>query len=398
MNRTHDTMEEVLESYQLDEHLWKKGRSVIAAIAVTGWVACAAGYALSPERFFSSYLVAFAFWTTLAIGALFFVMLQHLTGAAWSVTMRRMAENAMGAMPVAALLFIPVALGIPYLYEWSHPGVVNAQKAEYLNPQFFLIRAAIYFGIWSLWALKLYRNSKRQDASGDPAITHSSARWSAAGMVVLTITTCLAGFDWLMSLTPHWYSTMFGIYIYSGAGLGFVAALTVILLAFRRADVLRYSVNHEHYHDLGKWMFALTVFWAYIAFCQYLLIWYANIPEETVWYRDRLVGSWRWVAALLLVGHFFAPFLVLISRAAKRRLKVLGAAAAGLLAMHYLDLYWIAMPVFSKNGASPHWLDLATLTATGGTIAFAFWLRLRRSALAPVGDVRFEKALEFENA
>jgi hypothetical protein len=214
---------------------------------------------------------------------------------------------------------------------------------------------------------------------------------------MLTVTVALAGFDWLMSLDPHWYSTMFGVYVYSGAALAFIAALTLILLAFRQAGVLLMSVNHEHYHDLGKWLFALTVFWAYIAFSQYMLIWYANLPEETAWFRDRLVGSWRGVSALLVVGHFLVPFFVLISRAAKRRLALLGAAAAWVLFMHYTDLYWIAMPIFSKRGVTPHWIDLATLAAVGGSFALAFWSRLGAHPLAPVNDIRFEKALEFTN-
>ena len=216
-------------------------------------------------------------------------------------------------------------------------------------------------------------------------------------MIMLTVTVAMASFDWLMSLDPHWYSTMFGVYVYSGAALAFIAALILILLAFRGADVLRYSVNHEHYHDLGKWLFALTVFWAYIAFSQYMLIWYANLPEETAWFRDRLVGSWRGVSMLLVVGHFLVPFFVLISRAAKRKLGLLAAAAAWVLFMQYTDLYWIAMPIFSKRGVTPHWIDLAALAAVGGTFALAFWSRLRAHPLAPVNDIRFEKALEFTN-
>jgi hypothetical protein len=156
-------------------------------------------------------------------------------------------------------------------------------------------------------------------------------------------------------------------------------------------------VNHEHYHDLGKWLFALTVFWAYIAFCQYMLIWYGNMPEETVWYHERTAGSWRWVAALLIVGQFFVPFLVLMSRAAKRKLPVLAFAAGWILLMHFADLFWIVMPVFRKDGASLLWIDAAAFVAVGATFALAFWLLLRRHALAPVGDLRFTKALGFTN-
>lgn len=392
-------MSPLLDSYTIDGRLWRRGRNALALIAAGGWVACAIAFRLDPARFHASYLVAYAFFVTLTLGALFFVMLQHLTGAAWSVTMRRMAENVMAAIPLGAVLFLPIAFGLPSLYEWARPEAVAADpvlqgKAAFLNPQFFLLRTALYFALWTLWAWKLYRNSVR--GRGLQAC-QSSQRWSAPGMIMLTVTVALAGFDWLMSLDPHWYSTMFGVYVYSGAALAFIAALILILLAFRQAGVLRTSVNREHYHDLGKWLFALTVFWAYIAFSQYMLIWYANLPEETAWFRDRLVGSWRGVSLLLVVGHFLVPFFVLISRAAKRRLGLLGAAAAWVLFMQYTDLYWIAMPIFSKRGVTPHWIDLAALAAVGGSFALAFWSRLGAHPLAPVNDIRFEKALEFTN-
>jgi hypothetical protein len=389
-------------SYILPEQLRTRVRNGLAAVALGGWAACALAWTTAPARFAASYLVAFAFFITLAIGALFFVMLGHLTGAAWSVTMRRIAENAMITLPAGLLLFAPVALNLGSLYEWARPEAVATDpvlqgKAAFLNPAMFTARAIVYFAVWSFWAIKLYRNSVSQDRVPALEKARSSERWSAPGMLALTVTTALAAFDWLMSLDPHWYSTMFGIYVYSGAALSFFAALAVILLAFRRAGVLRNAVNHEHYHDLGKWLFGLTVFWAYIAFSQYMLIWYANLPEETVWFRDRLIGSWRGVAALLVAGHFFVPFLVLISRAAKRHLGVLAAAAGWILLMHYMDLYWIAMPVFSKSGFAPGWIDLAAFAAIGGTLGLVFWSRLGRHALVPTGDIRFERSLEFTN-
>jgi hypothetical protein len=391
-----------MSGYTLPERLWSRGRNVLAGVAVAGWAGCALAWRADPVRGSAAYLVAYVFFVTLALGALFFVMMSHLTGSAWSVTMRRIAENVMVTIPAGAVLFLPIAFGLGSLYEWARPEAVAsdpvlAGKAAFLNPRFFVIRAAVYFAIWSFWAVKLYRGSVSQDRETSLRKTRSAERWSAPGMLILTVTVALASFDWLMSLDPHWYSTMFGVYVYSGAGLSFFAVLTILLLALRGAGLLRQSVNQEHYHDLGKWLFGLTVFWAYIAFSQYMLIWYANLPEETVWFRDRLVGSWRPVAAVLVLGHFFAPFLVLISRAAKRRLGVLGAAAAWILLMHYTDLYWIVMPVFSKTGFAPSWFDAAALAAVGGTFGMVFWSRLRRHALAPTGDIRFERSLEFTN-
>jgi hypothetical protein len=237
----------------------------------------------------------------------------------------------------------------------------------------------------------------KQDDGGTLELTRAAAKWSAPGIILLAATVSLASFDWLMSLDPHWYSTMFGVYIWSGSALAGFAAITLILLAFRRMGMLRASVNHEHYHDLGKWVFALTVFWAYIAFCQYMLIWYGNMPEETAWYHVRTAGSWSRVGTLLIAGQFFVPFLMLLSRAAKRKLGVLAFAAGWILIMHFADLFWEVMPVFRKEGVSLLWIDVAAFVAIGATFALAFWGLLRRHAIVPAGDLRFMKALEFTN-
>lgn len=272
--------------------------------------------------------------------------------------------------PLAAPLFIPVALGIPALYEWSHPefrseNPVMAVKMAFFSPGFYLARMVLYFAVWTALALILYRNSGRRE---------QAVRWSGPGMAALIVTVTMASVDWLMSLEPHWYSTIFGVYVFSGAVLGFVAALTAILLA------LRWVVLLDQYHDLGKWMFALTVFWAYIAFSQYLLIWYANIPEETVWFAHRLSGNWIYISGTLLAGRFLLPFLVLLARAPKRNLTVLGAMSVWMLAMHYVDLHWIVMPTVHQHNFHLHWLDLATFAAVGGLFALAFSWRLKAGA------------------
>jgi hypothetical protein len=339
----------------------------IAALALAGIAASAAGWATDPKQFFASYLVAYMYFVLLALGAMFFVMLQHLTGAVWSLTMRPVMERVMVTVPLAAVLFIPVALGIPTLYEWSHPEFysgdpVMAVKMAFFTPGFFLARAVLYFAVWTALALILYRNSERRERA---------VWWSGPGLGALMVTVTMASVDWLMSLEPHWYSTIFGVYVFSGGVLAFVAALTAILLALRRA------VHIDHYHDLGKWLFALTVFWAYIAFCQYLLIWYANLPEETIWFEHRLRGNWIYISGILLFGRFLLPFLVLLARAPKRNLAVLGAMSVWMLAMHYVELHWIVMPTVHEHGFHLHWLDLATFAAVGGLFALAFWWRLK---------------------
>lgn len=390
------------QSYLLNGGTYQRGRNAIALVAVVGWAASVAGYAADPKRFFAAYLTAFLFALTLTLGAMFFVMMQHLTGAVWSVTMRRLAENVMATMPVMALLFIPVALGMHSLYEWTHAEAVASNailrgKAGYLNEPFFLLRAALYLGVWILLAWRLHRISLAQDASGGTAPVHAARRWSAPGLVLWMVVGTLMSFDWIMSLDPHWYSTMFGVYVLSGGVLAFFALLTVIALQLRRANALREAIHEEHYHDLGKWLFALTVFWGYIAFSQYMIIWYGNLPEETIWYKHRFAGTWMWASAALLVGRFLIPFNALLARAPKRNLTWLGAMAAWIVAMHYLDLYWLVMPVFQPSGVQPHWMDAATLTGVCGTVAWVFWSKLKRHALLPVGDLRLERALQFEN-
>jgi hypothetical protein len=390
------------DSFYLEDAQWLKGRNIITFIALVGLAACAAGLAIDRVQFVRSYLVSFCFAVTILLGGMFFVMVQYLTGSAWSVTVRRFMETLIAGMPVALLLFLPVALGVNELYSWTRPDVIANEavvraKAGYLNPGFFGFRGFAYITLWSIWALAIYSQSTRQDRERSSAQMHACSRWSAPGLLLVTATGTLASFDWVMSLDPKWYSTIFGLYCLSGGALAFFGVLTLIALGMRRAGVLANSITDEHYHDLGKWMFALTIFWAYIAFSQYLLIWYANLPEETIFYRNRMVGSWKWLSAILLVGRFILPFVVLIFRASKRNLMLLGIAAGWTVAMHFIDMYWLIMPAFFKNGMSPNWMDLGALLAVTGVFGYVFWLRLRKRALVPVGDLRFEQGLNFEN-
>jgi len=391
-----------MSSYEIDGALWSRVRNAIAFLLLIGVAASVAGAVTEPERFYRSYLVGFLHPTSILLGALFFVMVMHITGSVWSITVRRFHENLIGALPLVAVALVPVVLGIHHLYEWSHAEEVAHDtllrgKAAWLNPQGFTIRAFIYVAIWSFFALRLVHHSTAQDSTRSIDNTRSLKKYAAPGLFLGFISVSLASFDWVMSLAPHWYSTMFGVYFYAGGGWASFATLVLICLAFRSAGMLRREINVEHYHDLGKWMFALTVFWTYIAFCQYLLIWYANLPEETIWFRNRFVGGWAPMSVALLFGHFFIPFLVLLPRASKRNLKLLRAAALWFLAMHYLDLYWMVMPTFYKDGPSFHWLDLAPLVAVGSLYALGFWMRLKKHAIMAVGDLRLEQALEHHN-
>lgn len=403
MSHSHHKAQQ--DSYYIPDAIWDRGRNIIGAVFLLGWGAALAGYASNHDQFFQSYLTAFFFGFSIAVGAALFVMIQHLTGSAWSVPVRRIMENIMMSFPVLALLFIPVGLGVHSLFEWSHEAFVAKEilplkkdvYEHYLNTRLFYIRAAVYFVLWSLWAWKLYSNSKAQDTTNAIEPTFSNERWSAPGMLLFFLSASLASVDWVMSLNPHWYSTMFGVYCMAGGAWGFFGLLTFIFLRFRANGIMAHSVTTEHYHDLGKWMFALTVFWAYIAFSQYMLIWYANLPEETIFFKLRRTGSWETVSGILLFGHFILPFLLIMARNSKRTLNVLKFSTLWILAMHYVDVYWMVMPNFHRTGVMPSWVDLATLVAVMSTLALAFWLRLRKAVIAPVGDPRFKKGLEFQN-
>jgi hypothetical protein len=294
-------------------------------------------------------------------------------------------------------------LGLRDLYPWAVPGAAEHDallrwKAPYLNVPFFLIRAAIYFGSWSFIAFLYYRGSQSQDATGDPAVSTRLRRFAGPAIVVLALTQTFASIDWIMSLTPHWYSTMYGVYFFAGAFVGFIALLSVVAPAMRRAGLLEFVITPEHLHDIGKLLFAFMAFWAYIAFSQFLLIWYANLPEETIWYKVRLEGSWEAISLLLMAGHFGVPFFYLMGRDVKRRGWTLAIGGAWLLAMHFVDIYWLVMPALHPEGIRPSALDAAAFLAVGGCfVAAAGWL-MRRQALVPVGDPRLAESLAFENA
>lgn len=382
---------------------WIAGGVGLVALAVAfAFGAFQEGDAL--RRFWAGYWTAWLWGVTLAVGGLFFVLLHHVTRAGWSVVVRRLAEHVAGTLPLFALLFVPVLFGAGELFPWmgaeaAHDELI-AHKAAFLNPAGFYLRSALYLAAWVALAWWLRRRSLDQDASGDPALTRRLQTLSAPGLVVFALTLTFAAFDWVMSLDPHWYSTIFGVYLFAGSTLGFLALLILLGIAFERRGPLAGVLTTEHYHDLGKLLFAFVVFWAYIAFSQFMLIWYANLPEETVWYAHRLEHGWERLAVALALGHFVLPFFFLLSRGVKRRRATLAGAALWMLVMHYLDLYWLVMPaVFAVSGGAfrPHWLDLVTLVAVGGLALGAFGRLARRPALVPVADPRLPESLSFEN-
>ncbi len=385
--------------------LIEKGRLGIIAlvVGVLGLAASALGWISEPERFYHAFLTAFVFWTSVALGGLFFTMMHHLTGARWSVVIRRICENLMMQLPWLFLAFIPVYLGIHDLYHWSHEEVVAADqalqgKAAFLNVGFFTIRTIAYFAIWSVLAVLLYRVSLKQDEGHRQEYRKKMRKVSAIGMLLFAATITLSGWDWLMSLEPHWFSTVFGVYLFSGSFLSAVAVVTGACLYLKRVEAFKDTFTLEHLHDLGKLMLAFTIFWSYISFAQYFLIWYGNMPEETFWYTARWEGSWRIVSLALLFGHFALPFTVLLFRNVKRSLPIMGFFVVWFLLMHWLDFYWLVYPTFMEQGASIGWLEIVTVLGLGGIFVWHFWYRISSSPVVPVGDPELQKSINFVNS
>jgi hypothetical protein len=383
-------------------HPWNRIPVFGAICALLGAAACAILGTGNPKQFFFSWLVSFLFFLSLALGALFFVLIQYASQGGWSIVVRRIGETVFATVPAMAALFVPLLFGLNDLYSWSVPGAAEHDallrwKAPFLNVPFFLIRAALYFGIWSFIALLYYRGSRGQDLTGDLKVSARLRRFAGPGIIVLALTQTFASVDWIMSLAPHWYSTMFGVYFFAGSFVAFIALLSVVAVAMRRAGLLDTVITAEHLQDIGKLLFAFTVFWTYIAFSQFFLIWYGNLPEETIWYRARMEGSWMTVSIFIMAGHFVVPFFYLMGRAVKRNGATLAVGGAWLLAMHYVDLYWQVMPTLHPDGLRPSALDVAALVAVGGCfVAAASWL-MRRQALVPMRDPRLAESLAFEN-
>jgi hypothetical protein len=355
-----------------------------------------------PKQFAFSWLFAFLFFLSLALGASFFVLIHFATQAGWGIVVRRLAENTMATLPMFALLFVPVTLGMGELFPWIH-GIamgkdhVLTAKAPYLNTSFFVGRAVAYFACWSAIAMFYVRRSRTQDATASLAISANLRRFSGPAIIVLALTQTFAAVDWIMSLNPYWYSTIFGVYWFAGSFVSFFAFLTLLVLLLRRAKLMAGAVGTEHFHDLGKLLFAFTVFWAYIGFSQYFLIWYGNIPEETIFFRSRAVGSWGSVSLWLAAAHFVIPFFFFMPRTVKRSPGLLAIGASWLIVMHGVDLYWLVMPELHPQGVSLKALDVSTFLAVGGFFVAVVSFLMLGSPLVPVGDPRLPESLSFEN-
>ncbi len=370
------------------------------------------------KRFSYGYLVNFCFFATISLGALFFVTVQHLTRAGWSVTVRRIAEILAAAIIPLFVLFLPILLptiiGYGGLYVWNNPEwsipyaghtltAMEKLKGVYLSGGFFGVRSIICFVVWSLMAWFFVGNSFRQDASGDVNITARMQKYSAPLMILFALTLVVAAFDWEMSLSPMWFSTMFPVCFFSGCVLGGASTIALVALLLQRSGRVTDEITIDNIQDLGKLMLAFIVFWGYVEFCQYMLIWYANIPEETFWFKYRFANSgWRTLTIILLVGHLFIPFLFLLPRTLKRSRPFMIGATIYVLAMHWVDHVWVIMPQFGFDGkdTAPFVLGLPELlcfVGLGGLFVSAFCFIASDRALVPLKDPRLGEALNYTN-
>ena len=357
------------------------------------------GLTTQTARFFNAYLVGWMFCVAISLGALFFVMVHHLVRSHWAVAVRRIAEVLAASFPFLALLGLPVLLGMHDIFgHWTHPHAGDelvAAKEVFLNVPFFLVRYVLYFGLWSLFGNKLYRLSLSQDAHPDHDIPVKQRWWSALGIPMFALTMSFAGFDLVMSVDPHWFSTIFGIYLFAGAFWTFFAFLAFTLSWLRRTGNLDEVVSKNHYLDIGRWMLGFTVFWAYIAFSQYMLIWYGNLREETVWYTERTTHGWQYHAVALLALHFILPFILLLFQGPKKNPRFLAVLAVGFFIMQFVDLHWLIMPVhvadMMEAGVETgtfHLIDLGVWLGLFLTFTGVVYWRLSRHPLVPVNDPR----------
>jgi len=366
-------------------------------------VICTFGAFADPTQFFRSYLFAFLFWAGVALGCLSISMIHHLTGGLWGLVIRRILEAGTRTLPLVALMFLPVALGVRSLYPWANPETVAADealrhKSLYLNPTFFYVRAAFYFAVWNLLGYLLNKWSLALDAGPDRATSRRLRGLSGIGMILLGFTITFSSVDWGMSLDPHWFSTIYGVLFMVGQALSALAFVIVCVAALGSEKPLSDVVRPGSVHDLGKLMLAFVMFWAYVNLSQFLIMWSGNLPEEIPWYIRRLEGGWQYLALVLVIFHFTLPFLLLLSRDLKRNARLLGLVAGGLLVVRLADLYWFIAPDAGVHGHAAglavHWLDIAALIGIGGLWLSAFARELRGRPLVPVGEPEIRELLD----
>jgi hypothetical protein len=358
------------------------------------------GAFLNAREFFQAYLIGWSFWTGIAIGSLALLMLQHLTGGGWGLVIRRVLEASTRTLPLMAVLFIPVILGAHSLYhEWIDPEEASkheavAFKTGYLNFRFWTIRAIIYLAVWLVLAYLLNKWSLAQDRTADRRYTRNMKMLSGGGLVALIFAVTFASVDWYMSLEPEWFSTIYGFIFVAAWSLNALAFVIAVMATLSKDNPLKQIVAPLHFHDLGKLLLAFVMLWSYFAFSQFLITWSANLPEEIVWYMPRTHGVWGGVAVTIVILHFAAPFLFLLSRSVKRNPGKLVIVAGVIMVMRFIDLLWMLVPAFTPERFHLSWMYFVAPLALGGLWLGMFAWELDKRSLIPINDPQFESTLE----
>jgi hypothetical protein len=376
-----------------------------AKVGIAGFCLLALGlilillsYLTDSDRSAYNNIIGLSFLISLGVGALFFVALEYVAGAVWSTPFRRAAEFISSTIIFLPVLFIPLLLNLNRVFSWTHPLPADKSligKAPYLNTNFFIIRVIAFWLIWLIFYHFLTRNSKKQDESSDQQLTQKNIKLSAAFMPIFAVTITFSAIDWLMSIEPHWFSTIFGVYYFSGTVLASLAACTILIVLLNENGYLVNGLKPDHYYSLGALLFAFINFWAYIAFSQFLLIWYANLPEETVWFLTRWYGSWKLISIGLIFVHFIIPYFGLLSQPSKMNSKRLLIMGGWILFSHYYDLYWLVMPNYSKEGVLFGWPELGFPLFISGIIVLVIYYKTKRENLVPIGDPKLRRGIDF---
>ena len=378
----------------------KRWRTRALAVGIAGALLCAVGFFVSPFQFYRSYLWAYLYVVALSVGPLAWLMLQYITGGNWGVVIRRPCEAAGRTLPLVALMFLPIFIGIRNLYDWSHADKVLADpdlmhKHLYLNLPFFVGRAAVYLGGWILLSTLFNRWSVKEDIEGHNAVHGKMSKLAPPGLIFWALSVTFMSIDWVLSLNPKWFSTMFGLLFIASQLLTSMAFLITVMVMLSKRKPMSDVLTPRHLHDLGKFLLALVMVWAYFSFSQFLIIWAGNLPEEIPWYMTRLNGGWQYVALLLVFGHFALPFALLLSRDLKRNFKLLAAIAVFILCMRLVDLYWLVAPDLpNREGFGLSWMDFTAPMGLLG-IWLAYFLRqLEKRPLMPINSPNLEEALQ----
>ena len=389
----------IAQDYKAPESVGRLQRGAVL-VGLVGLVLCIFGWIKSPDALIHSYLLAFLFVLGLSLGSLGLLMLQHLTGGHWGIVIRRPLESATRSLPLVFVLFLPIFFGMKYLYAaWltapkSGEGALSQFQQSYLTSDGFKFRALIYFAIWLILMVVFNRWSREQDVNREDRSLRRRLKMAAGpGMILYVFAMSFAAIDWVMSISPHWASTIYGFLFIAGQLISSMSLMISIVVLLAQSEPLREVVQKRHLHDLGKLLLAFVMLWAYFDFSQLLITWSGNQPEEISFYRSRLYGQWGVVAVIVLIFHFFVPFFLLLSKSLKRNPSALPKVALWLIVMRLLDLYWMTRPEFTSSAIPSIW-DLAAPLALGGLWFGVFAWQLQQRPLLPLGDPKLEEAIE----